>query len=602
MSRSSTLSDATTRLDEYLSSQEGIELPYRAVTPNQPEKYPVKTILYSQGIPVARKTVHHSLDTSKVGLIRSSDTYRRALDDATDHRPEPTWSVPLSRSSYTPAECKVSALDLPPAKFECDDEVVSEYLRGLRRMMSTSRGRISSSQEEFFQRRAEKLHETLTRRLGKMSMYYECTDGSRKPEPILITGFEEFDEESKERRRESGRVLIGSTEDIYAAMEQDTAKDKFRKCTELPHLPREPNQGSGCRFTSIDFMDSSWHNTQREKIDFTDACGYIAPTVEGGPSSHLLSHGCQLWLAGNYSAGNQRQLEREALVDLFYELNGMDWRNRDGWLIGEPCWNDWYGVECNEFGYVRSISLADNRLKGQVPASLSYLIYLEEIYLHNTADAFHSFPNRDANRITGSLPRLGSLRRLQVLDVSGNEIEALPYDLYRNTNLEIVSASRNRLTKLPTYLGRLRNLKILQLQDNLIDDMLPIAEICKLLSIQVFDLGNNTISGKLSNCLSRLDPLLFDISASHPRGMPVGKGLIGEFPTSVIPAWKNIQDGYLSVYFQFYMTGHIASACSDIRYCYQFMYDTHGDLTWASAGEIPDVVMETVNLARGQSV
>lgn len=30
------------------------------------------------------------------------------------------------------------------------------------------------------------------------------------------------------------------------------------------------------------------------------------------------------------------------------------------------------------------------------------------------------------------------------------------------------------------------------------------------------------------------------------------------------------------------------------------MYDTHGDLTWAVAGGIPDVVMETVNLARAK--
>ncbi|EER00142.1 hypothetical protein Pmar_PMAR014809 [Perkinsus marinus ATCC 50983] len=125
-------------------------------------------------------------------------------------------------------------------------------------------------------------------------------------------------------------------------------------------------------------------------------------------------------------------------------------------------------------------------------------------------------------------------------------------------------------------------------------------QVCKLLDIQIFDLGNNTISGSLSECLSKLNPLVFDLSATHPRVMAVGKGITGEFPTSIIPTWSNIADGYLSVYFQFYMSGHIASACSDVRYCYQFMYDTHGDLTWAVAGGIPDVVMETVNLARAK--
>ncbi|KAF4680011.1 hypothetical protein FOZ62_001327, partial [Perkinsus olseni] len=340
---------------------------------------------------------------------------------------------------------------------------------------------------------------------------------------------------------------------------------------------------------------------------------YVEPTLAAGPASHSLSHGCHLWTAHNFTAGTQRELERDALADFFHQLDGVGWRNRGGWLVGEPCWNGWYGVECNEFGFVRSLSLSDNRLRGSIPASISHLTYLEELYLHNAADSYHSFPNEDANKISGSLPRMGSLRRLQVLDISGNEVDALPYDLYVNTNLEILSASRNRLRTLPIYLGRLRKLKILQLQDNLIDAVLPIEEVCKLSSIQVFDLGNNTISGTLRweaaalrrasgyrNCLSELDPLVFDLSASHPGGMPVGKGITGEFPTSIIPTWRNIADGYLSVYFQFYMTGHISSACSDVRYCYQFMYDTHGDLTWASAGEIPDVVMETVNLARGQ--
>ncbi|KAF4730818.1 hypothetical protein FOZ63_022856 [Perkinsus olseni] len=413
-------------------------------------------------------------------------------------------------------------------------------------------------------------------------------DQTKKPKPVIITGFEEFDvvEEPVERRRESGRVLIGSTEDLFGGGVEDQAKDVKEEIDSCQRYPS--NGGTGMPQSSLAVSvpparptvqpsdvadgqdpladvillpedrlvkteDGNWHNTQREKIDFVDACGGRRV------SARLASAGLP-------------------------QLDGVGWRNRDGWLVGEPCWNEWYGVECNEFGFVRSLSLSDNRLRGSIPASISHLTYLEEVYLHNAADSYHSFPNEDANKVSGSLPRMGSLRRLQVLDISGNEVDALPYDLYVNTNLEILSASRNRLRTLPIYLGRLRKLKILQLQDNLIDAVLPIEEpgttcqVCKLSSIQVFDLGNNTISGTLSNCLSEMDPLVFDLSASHPGGMPVGKGITGEFPTSIIPTWRNIADGYLSV----------------------FMYDTHGDLTWASAGEIPDVVMETVNLARGQ--
>ncbi|KAF4690842.1 hypothetical protein FOZ60_016814 [Perkinsus olseni] len=478
-------------------------------------------------------------------------------------------------------------------------------------------------------------------------------DQAKKPKPVIITGFEEFDviEEPVERRRESGRVLIGSTEDLFGGEVEDKVKDvkeDIDSCRSVsPARPtvQPSNVADGhagcCHFTSIEFMDSlksgapsrsSAGNAHRlppllllranpggGRVCRSRSIGRRYPPYQTIASSRprmvigTTRRGRKLisWMPVGESksftsvdrlgVGSGRRVSTRLA-----SLDGVGWRNRGGWLVGEPCWNGWYGVECNEFGFVRSLSLSDNRLRGSIPASISHLTYLEELYLHNAADSYHSFPNEDANKISGSLPRMGSLRRLQVLDISGNEVDALPYDLYVSTNLEILSASRNRLRTLPIYLGRLRKLKILQLQDNLIDAVLPIEEpgtlcqVCKLSSIQVFDLGNNTISGTLSNCLSELDPLVFDLSASHPGGMPVGKGITGEFPTSIIPTWRNIADGYLSVYFQFYMTGHISSACSDVRYCYQFMYDTHGDLTWASAGEIPDVVMETVNLARGQ--
>lgn len=49
----------------------------------------------------------------------------------------------------------------------------------------------------------------------------------------------------------------------------------------------------------------------------------------------------------------------------------------DNDLSGGMCFGSRYGIECNEFGFVRSISLSDNRLRGSVPSSISYLIYLE---------------------------------------------------------------------------------------------------------------------------------------------------------------------------------------------------------------------------------
>ena len=39
--------------------------------------------------------------------------------------------------------------------------------------------------------------------------------------------------------------------------------------------------------------------------------------------------------------------EYGALVDFYSEMNGINWRLQDNWLVGDPCMNHWFGVYCN---------------------------------------------------------------------------------------------------------------------------------------------------------------------------------------------------------------------------------------------------------------
>ncbi|KAF4670673.1 hypothetical protein FOZ61_009516 [Perkinsus olseni] len=110
-------------------------------------------------------------------------------------------------------------------------------------------------------------------------------DQTKKAKPVIITGFEEFDviEEPVEKRRESGRVLIGSTEELFGGGVEDQAKDVKEEIDSCQRYPSREGTGmlqsslavrvpparptvqpsnvaddhAGCyHFTSIEFMDS----------------------------------------------------------------------------------------------------------------------------------------------------------------------------------------------------------------------------------------------------------------------------------------------------------------------------------------------------------
>ena len=40
--------------------------------------------------------------------------------------------------------------------------------------------------------------------------------------------------------------------------------------------------------------------------------------------------------------------ERKALVELYEATNGENWEFNSNWLIGDPCENQWYGIECGK--------------------------------------------------------------------------------------------------------------------------------------------------------------------------------------------------------------------------------------------------------------
>ena len=52
-------------------------------------------------------------------------------------------------------------------------------------------------------------------------------------------------------------------------------------------------------------------------------------------------------------------VEKQALVDLYYSTNGDWWTDNTNWISGDPCVNHWHGVTCDEQGGVTEVALQD---------------------------------------------------------------------------------------------------------------------------------------------------------------------------------------------------------------------------------------------------
>lgn len=171
--------------------------------------------------------------------------------------------------------------------------------------------------------------------------------------------------------------------------------------------------------------------------------------------------------------------------------------------------------------------------------------------------------------------------------MSGNGFQELPSDLYLNANtLRLLSASRNQLTTLPRFLSRFSNLHTLELGNNQINVPFP-SDFGSLTSIRYVHLEYNLISGTIPVEVTGMDRILvFDVAHNE--------NLAGELPEEIIVQWREAE--YISI-LNTSIVGYISSLCLDVPFCFRYMYDTHSDLTWAEAFDVPDIVNRTIELA-----
>lgn len=96
----------------------------------------------------------------------------------------------------------------------------------------------------------------------------------------------------------------------------------------------------------------------------------------------------------------------------------------------------------------------------------------------NSKSVDQFFKGRNPNRITS-------------LDLSGEELTAIPSIIFKCRNLKKLNISNNRLSSIPKEIQTLRKLKVLNVSHNMLTQI-P-APVCRLLKLRVLDISHNQI-------------------------------------------------------------------------------------------------------------
>ena len=241
--------------------------------------------------------------------------------------------------------------------------------------------------------------------------------------------------------------------------------------------------------------------------------------------------------------------ERDALIALYKQTNGPNWKNKKDWLTLAPL-GEWYGVATDDSGRVTQLNLRDNNLSGVLPLTLSSLTYLKTLNLAVNVALSGPLPQGFTGLALESLELVGTrlcappraefqawLNGIRNSEVS--ECTDMRPDFYALVALYSGTEGRNwtkgtnwtstaplaewygvttdasgRVTQLslndnnlqgtiPVDLGQLNNLTGLDLGNNQLTDKIP-PELGKLANLASLNLSTNQLTGKIPPELGKL--------------------------------------------------------------------------------------------------
>jgi Leucine-rich repeat (LRR) protein len=228
--------------------------------------------------------------------------------------------------------------------------------------------------------------------------------------------------------------------------------------------------------------------------DMCQPCGESSLN-EDGTSSFLGQTSC--------AKASSTTGERE-ILELFYNrMGGVGWKASNYWMTDESICN-WYGVDCDENGYIASIQLGSNQLVGSFPTEIYQLKSLVHLKLY-------------ANSIYMNFEGISNADNLQTLSLDSTGLESLEGVGQARSLTELIVGHNKLSGSLPEELSRLINLRTLDVSHNTLGGSLPVW-LRGLVSLTTFAASHNTFSGPVSDFASLSTLVYLDLSFNELSG------------------------------------------------------------------------------------
>lgn len=223
-----------------------------------------------------------------------------------------------------------------------------------------------------------------------------------------------------------------------------------------------------------------------------------------------------------------KERERNILELFFNAMNGKHWRKADGWLGENSDYCSWYGIECVD-STIQKISLASNNLMGTPPQELFELQNLQTLWLYSNPIVFRFDGIGKALRLehlrldsTGlkSLEGIGAARSLVEVDVRFNRISGELPDLSKLERLQSFSCAANNLSgSLPSFSAN-KKLISFRASGNSFSGLMP--PFHSHPAIRTIDVAQNDLVGPIpDNLMAAVDPqasIFLDLSSNRFTG------------------------------------------------------------------------------------
>lgn len=226
----------------------------------------------------------------------------------------------------------------------------------------------------------------------------------------------------------------------------------------------------------------------------------------------------------------------QSLSALYTATGGDQWHNNENWDLtktpNEQELDQWHGISMLG-GWIHSLRLSQNNLKGMLPSELVGLSELQVLSLARNSlsgsipDGLNRFSElRELilayNSFSGTIPpELGELAKLEWLNLYENSFSGpIPSSLGNLANLKSLDLDKNMfMGSIPPELGNLSELEWIGLGENALTGSIP-PELGSLSKLIWLDLGENALTGSIPLELGNLSDLeTLDLSHNSLSGM-----------------------------------------------------------------------------------